>query len=202
LSNLYKTTIADYRVAFEKYSKGTGGGPDDPADFSDWQNRDPITFERYGGGKLYLTWIYMKDKEAGYRLCSKHNPIPHGVDGNTSRNQQRNLSSRRSSPLTTFVQQSSQQMMDLQNSFKDMCQRMDRVSTTDTQVGVVVQRDTLKETMDKLEQVNRLKRSFETLPEGTEDERSAKKKKLASLSRVEDRLCKELDDMTSLEELN
>jgi hypothetical protein len=83
LSKLYKTTILLYCVSFEKYTKGTGGGPGDPADYFDWENRPDITFDRHtSNGKLYLTCLYMRDKEeVGFKLCAKYDDVPNGVDG-------------------------------------------------------------------------------------------------------------------------
>mmetsp|Transcript_10433 Transcript_10433/g.19514 ORF Transcript_10433/g.19514 Transcript_10433/m.19514 type:complete len:267 (-) Transcript_10433:281-1081(-) len=82
LTSLYKDIISDYyRVSFEKYSKGTGGGPGDPADYSDWERRPDVTFDRYSNCKLYLTWMYMRDKEVGFKLCSKCEDIRDGLDG-------------------------------------------------------------------------------------------------------------------------
>jgi hypothetical protein len=131
LSWLYKSIIKDYRVSFEKYTKGTGGGPGGPADYHDLHGR-------YGDGKLYLTWIYMKDKEVGYKLCSKYDDIPHVIDGNHSRDSPQSMRGRFTSPkqggsaVSKFIQDTLKEMNT--SAFKEVAshsQRMQRECFTE-----------------------------------------------------------------------
>ena len=61
-----------------QYMEGTGGGPGDAANYSIWQERDPVTLSAYPNqvAKLYLTPIYMWDKDSSYSLVKVKGPMP------------------------------------------------------------------------------------------------------------------------------
>ena len=58
--------------------KGTGGGPGDPANYSCWHQREEWTIARYNQhlNNLYLTIIYMWDKEFSYPLVIMKDVLP------------------------------------------------------------------------------------------------------------------------------
>jgi hypothetical protein len=180
LTTLYKDIMSDYRVSFEKYSKGTGGGPGDPADYSDWERRPDVTFDRYSNGKLYLTWMYMRDKEVGFKLCAKYEDIPEGLDGD----EHTTLSSAQES--TTSKRRAKSPVAGFQESLKDMTTALQAVAAKFLNEG-----ESEDKTLDQLEKLQRLRRSYQELPENTEDERRAKRRRLEYLAKMEERLLME-----------
>ena len=52
---------------------GPGGGPGADENYVDWERRPDENFENYCTTRGHLlTWIYMKDKEAGFILDAKN----------------------------------------------------------------------------------------------------------------------------------
>ena len=58
----------------------TGGGRGDDIAFVTWSKRDPLDFASYVGqdSNLYLTPVYIMDKEAGFLLVEKKEQLPPG----------------------------------------------------------------------------------------------------------------------------
>ena len=59
IKGIIKTTTQQYNNIMKNYTKGTGGGPGHPANFANWQERDPLYFGQYDSHSKssYLTYI-------------------------------------------------------------------------------------------------------------------------------------------------
>ena len=57
---------------------GTGGGSGDPANFSNWQERDPLCFERYdtNSKSSYLTYIHMLNNQYHHPMLKVNDQLP------------------------------------------------------------------------------------------------------------------------------
>ena len=207
LSKLYKTTISMYRVSFEKYTKGTGGGPGDPADYSDWENRHDIMFDRYtSDGKLYLTWLYMRDKEVGFKLCAKYDDVPNGVDGRnlvavgTSPNDGRSLKKKSSanSNINAAMEETFKEMNTAIKAAADSFS-ISSIDSSQRLGNTLVQNELadMEKIVKQLETLLNLKRVYEQMPEDTDEQRRAKKLRIDSVSKSEEKLCKMLDSNTA-----
>jgi hypothetical protein len=177
LSKLYNNIVSVYRVSFKKYTKGTGGNLGDPADYSDWENRPDVTFDRYSDGKLYLTWLYMRDKEVGFKLCAKYEDIPEGLDGEQTMN-------RLPTQQISSTKKSSQSPNGgIQVSMENMTAALQAVASK-----LLKDDDDNDKALDQLEKEDRLRKSYQELPENTEEERLAKRRRLQFLDKFEARL--------------
>ena len=78
LRNLYFDTLKQHNAALKKWTKGTGGGPGYPENFSDWGERNGEYFSNYAsaGKGDYLAWIYMLDKQIDYGFNTINDPAP------------------------------------------------------------------------------------------------------------------------------
>jgi len=78
LRSVWSSEIKNYNVATKKWTKGTGGGPGYPENFSNWQARDGEYFANYAsaGKGDYLAWIYMLDKGANFVFNTINDPPP------------------------------------------------------------------------------------------------------------------------------
>lgn len=205
LSNLYKAIIKDYKVSFEKYTKGTGGGPGDPCDYHDWENRPDVTFHRYADeSKLFLTWIYMRDKEIGFKLCSKYDEIPNGIDGgkpqetsplsvSSDSNPKRGGKANGDNAALKAIQDTVQ---GISTSFKEMAKAMtenaverSNSNSTTSQLGDI------EKILNQLEVASRLKRTYDQLPETTPHEKQAKQFRLQQIAMMEEQLLKSVGNM-------
>jgi hypothetical protein len=61
---IISSTTRAYNNVMKNYTKGTGGGDGNVANFSNWQERDPLYFGNYDNytKSSYLTWIHMLNK--------------------------------------------------------------------------------------------------------------------------------------------
>ena len=69
----------EYNIAWQKWTKGTGGGSGDSEHFKDWETRnDTEKFANYAeyGSVDYLAYIYMLDKSKNFPLNAIHDPAP------------------------------------------------------------------------------------------------------------------------------
>jgi hypothetical protein len=87
MSHIYLQVMSDYKAMMELYTRGTGGGSGDPADYSDWEKREDTTILRYHNNSTsqYLTWVFMYDKQYEFILTKRLGPLPVGTrldDGN------------------------------------------------------------------------------------------------------------------------
>lgn len=87
MTHIYLQVMSDYKTMMELYTKGTGGGSGDPADYSDWEQREDTTILRYHNNSTsqYLTWVFMYDKQYEFILTKRLGPLPVGTrldDGN------------------------------------------------------------------------------------------------------------------------
>jgi hypothetical protein len=86
---VFKVFLREFTAASNLWTMGTGGGPGMPEDFVVWQERDPLDFCTYSrqDSQLYLTPVYMLDKEYGFILVAPKESLPLGcqvedADGN------------------------------------------------------------------------------------------------------------------------
>ena len=65
IQSIIKTTTQQYNKVMKNYTKGTGGGPGHPANFANWQERDPLYFGDYDSNSksCYLTYIHMLNQQ-------------------------------------------------------------------------------------------------------------------------------------------
>ena len=69
----------EYKTSLDDWTKGTGGGPGAPENYENWKEWDGSFFSGYAkkmGSGGYLTWIYMRDKDLSFPLCSKFKGLP------------------------------------------------------------------------------------------------------------------------------
>lgn len=78
IANIFNTVIMEYNPAMQNWMKGTGGGSGAGEDFSVWEIRDPILFVDYSNqaARIYLSVVYIWDKEYGFILVTKKETIP------------------------------------------------------------------------------------------------------------------------------
>ena len=62
----------------EQYTKGTGGGPGDDANYVCWKDRDPSRLAGYSDqpSRIYLTVIHMWDRDYAFPLVVSKEPMP------------------------------------------------------------------------------------------------------------------------------
>jgi hypothetical protein len=70
----------EYNASGVKWTEGTGGGPGRDEDYMIWQERDPLDFCSYSNqhSHLYLTLVYILDKQYGFLLTEEKPPLPPG----------------------------------------------------------------------------------------------------------------------------
>jgi len=78
VAQIFNSVMTEYKPAMHNWMKGTGGGSGAPEDFSIWENRDPVLFVNYSNQatRIYLSVIYMWDKEFGFPLVTKKASVP------------------------------------------------------------------------------------------------------------------------------
>ena len=81
LDVVYAKFFKEYNASLAKWTMGTGGGPGAPENFVVWQDRDPLYFINYPNQEeahLYLTPVYMRDKEYSFLLVDVKDELPPG----------------------------------------------------------------------------------------------------------------------------
>ena len=75
---VFKKVQSEYQAAMDKFTMGTGGGTGAPAGFSVWENRHEGYVVNYDPQKcnIYLSLVYMWDKEHGYCFVDKKDKVP------------------------------------------------------------------------------------------------------------------------------
>jgi hypothetical protein len=87
---VYSKFFSEYNAVLTKWTAGTGGGPGAPENFVVWEDRDPlhfITYPKQEEAHLYLTPVYMRDKEYSFLLVNIKDKLPPGCqveDGETN----------------------------------------------------------------------------------------------------------------------
>ena len=80
MKTMYEHISKQYKETMKKWTSGTGGGSGAPEDYQNWEEQDPAEyFNSYAcniGAGLYLTWVYMVDKNAGFILFAKYQGMP------------------------------------------------------------------------------------------------------------------------------
>ena len=92
IGRVYKKVLAEYNVAFRRWTKGTGGGSGSEENFENWETREKLEeFANYAqnGSVDYLAYLLMLDKKANYVINTINDEAPaHTVreDGTSARN--------------------------------------------------------------------------------------------------------------------
>ena len=75
---IIKTTTRQYNTIMNNYTKGTGGGSGHPANFANWQERDPLFFKDYDSHSKssYLTYIHMFNQQYDHPMVKVHDQLP------------------------------------------------------------------------------------------------------------------------------
>jgi len=78
ITSMLGIILVEYNTSMQLYTKGTGGGPGDDANYVVWQERDPANVCRYSeqGNLLYLTIVHIWDKDRGYAFIVSKDPMP------------------------------------------------------------------------------------------------------------------------------
>ena len=78
IKTIIKTTTRQYNTIMNNYTKGTGGGSGHPANFANWQERDPLFFEDYDSHSKssYLTYIHMFNQQYDHPMVKIHDQLP------------------------------------------------------------------------------------------------------------------------------
>ena len=78
IKTMFALVQTEYNKSMDKYTKGTGGGSGDDVNYSSWQYRDETRLAGYSEqqNQLYLTLIYMWDKEHGYAFVTTKDKLP------------------------------------------------------------------------------------------------------------------------------
>lgn len=78
IKTIFSTVMTEYNAAMVEYTKGTGGGPGDDANYVCWQERDPTRVAGYSDqpSRIYLTVIHIWDKQYSYPCVVSKDPMP------------------------------------------------------------------------------------------------------------------------------
>lgn len=82
LQSVLHSGRTDYEFVMAKYTHGTGGGPGAPENFADWESRHEswmLNYTPQRDAHLYLTIIFMWDKEHGFPLKPSVGEMPPGT---------------------------------------------------------------------------------------------------------------------------
>ena len=78
IKSIISSTTKAYNNVMKNYTKRTGGGDGNVANFSNWQQRDPLTFRNYENytKSSYLTWIHMWNKQFDHPMVKVNEQLP------------------------------------------------------------------------------------------------------------------------------
>ena len=78
MKTIFAQFWSEYSACSKKWTMDTGGGPGNEATFVTWSKRDPLKFSGYVGqdSNLYLTPIYIMDKDQGFLLVEVKDNLP------------------------------------------------------------------------------------------------------------------------------
>ncbi len=82
LKSVLQVGRSDYELVMKKYIWGTGGGDGAPENFADWQNRHEswlLNYTPQQDAHLYLTIVFMWDKQHGFPLKPPAGKMPPGT---------------------------------------------------------------------------------------------------------------------------
>ena len=78
IKTIIRSTTKQYNAVMSNYTKGTGGGDGNMANFSNWKERDPIYFEDYDNHtkSSCLTYIHMWNNEFSHPRVKVNEQLP------------------------------------------------------------------------------------------------------------------------------
>lgn len=78
IKTIISSATRAYNNVMKNYTKGTGGGDDNVPNFSNWQERDPLSFRNFDNytKSSYLTWIHMWNKQFDHPMVTVNEQLP------------------------------------------------------------------------------------------------------------------------------
>ena len=126
IGKLYKKVLSEYNSAFQRWTKGTGGGSGADEDFDNWEERDQLElFANYAdhGSVDYLAYLLMLDKSANYVINTINDPAPADTvteDGASINNSDNQRTPKRKRKTSTTVDKLASTAKDMQEDMRKM----------------------------------------------------------------------------------
>ena len=120
LGRLYKKVMPQYNHAWQKWTKGTGGGSGMPENYTNWEKRECLEkFADYAehGSIDYLAYMIMLDKQVGYCINTINDPAP---DDTVTEDETDKTNGRKAKKRKTAAERIADSAMTMSDNMNDM----------------------------------------------------------------------------------